>query len=63
MARVDRQLCLVPIVLCTAAVTTVEPMRERLVAQRVRVVYKPFHLEELLAAIEAARCGDFGGDA
>jgi DNA-binding response OmpR family regulator len=59
MARVDRELSLVPIVLCTAAVTTVEPMLDRLAAQRVRIVYKPFDLEELLAAIEDSRRGTF----
>jgi DNA-binding response OmpR family regulator len=59
MARVDRELCLIPIVLCTAAVKTVQAMLERLAAQRVRVVYKPFDLDELLAAIAAARRGDF----
>lgn len=47
----DRQLCTVLIILCTAAIRTVEPMLERLAAQQVRVTYKPFELEELLVAI------------
>ena len=54
MARMDRQLCGIPIIFCTAAIRTVEPMLERLTAQQIRVIYKPFQLEELLNAITVA---------
>jgi CheY-like chemotaxis protein len=57
LVRLDRQLCRVPLVLCTAAVTTVEPMRANLAAQQVRIVYKPFDIETLLAEIDAAALG------
>ena len=54
MARMDRQLRTVPIILCTAAIRTVEPMLERLTAQHVLVIYKPFQLDELLTMITVA---------
>lgn len=61
LARLDREVCRIPIVLCTAAVPTVEPMLAHLAAQRIRVVWKPFDLDELLAALRAALAGDFRG--
>jgi CheY-like chemotaxis protein len=54
MARLDRELCRIPIVLCTAAVQTVEPMLANLAAQRVRVIYKPFDIDQLLFAVDEA---------
>lgn len=51
LARLDRDVCRIPMVLCTAAVTTVEPMMNRLAAQRIRVVWKPFDIDELLGAL------------
>jgi CheY-like chemotaxis protein len=59
MARADRRLSQIPIVLCTGAFNAVAPMRERLASQRVRVVYKPFDLDELLIAITEVRRGVF----
>jgi CheY-like chemotaxis protein len=53
MARLDPALRHMPIILCTAAVRTVEAMAEQLAAVNVVVVYKPFPLEQLLAAITA----------
>lgn len=52
LARLDRQLCRIPMILATAAVTTVEPMRANLAAQQIRIVYKPFDIEQLLRAID-----------
>ena len=57
LVRLDRRLCRVPLILCTAAVKTVEPMRANLAAQQVRIVYKPFDIETLLAEIDAAALG------
>jgi len=53
LARLDPVVCLIPIVRCTAAVTTVEPMLDRLTAQRIRVISKPFDLDELLGVLAA----------
>lgn len=39
-------------ILATAAVTTVEPMRANLAAQQIRIVNKPFDIEQLLRAID-----------
>lgn len=60
MARLDRQLCRVPILLCTAAVSTVEPLRDHLAAQGIAVVYKPFDLDVLLAAMDRLLRGGRG---
>jgi DNA-binding response OmpR family regulator len=59
MARIDREVSKIPILLCTAAVTTVMPMLDRLAAQRIRVVYKPFDIDELLVALRDALNGAF----
>ena len=56
MSRLDRELSRVPLVLCTAAVTTVKDpdMAAQLDRLGVRVVLKPFDINQLLAAIEEA---------
>ena len=53
LVRLDPELAPIPLVLCTAAVRTVtEPtMAEQLDRQGIRVVLKPFTIEELLAAL------------
>ena len=53
LARLDRDLCRVPIISCTAAVLTVRDMEAHLAAQNVGVVLKPFDLDHLLREIEA----------
>ena len=52
-----KQWFIVTFVLCTAAVQTVEPMRANLAAQQIRIVYKPFDIDQLLAEIDAAVLG------
>jgi CheY-like chemotaxis protein len=54
MARLDPQVRQVPIILCTADVDTVENLGEQLERLDVQVVYKPFELEQLTDAIDAA---------
>ena len=51
--RLDPQLARIPLVLCTAAMQTVHDpeMAEQLDRLGVRVVLKPFDIEELLAAL------------
>ncbi len=53
MARLDPALSPIPMVLCTGAVETVTNavMAERLDRLGVRVLLKPFDLDELLAAV------------
>ena len=56
MSRLDRQLKRIPLVLCTTALTTVKDpdMAAQLERLGVRVVLKPFEIDQLLAAIEEA---------
>lgn len=44
----------IPVVVCTGAVAQVEDLSSRLAEMQVRVVLKPFDLEELLDAIDAS---------
>ena len=60
LSRLDRELCRVPIVLCTAAVQTVQEMADHLAVQNIGVVLKPFDLDRLLREIEA-RLSDGAG--
>ena len=56
LMRLDPELARIPLILCTAAVRTVnEPeMAEQLDRLGVRVVLKPFLIEDLLSAITGA---------
>jgi CheY-like chemotaxis protein len=53
LSRLDPELARVPLVLCTGATATVRDpsMAEQLDRTGVRVVLKPFNLEDLLAAL------------
>src|SRR3712207_4160395 len=69
LVRLDPELCAIPLVLCTAAVQVVkyEAMAEKLRQLGVRVVLKPFAIDELLAVLaealgERARESDVVGD-
>ncbi len=55
-ARLDPELAHIPIILCTAATRVVqdEVMAEHLRRLRVRVVLKPFDIDELLAVLAEA---------
>ena len=55
-ARLDPELAHVPIILCTAATREVQDkvMAEQLRRLRVRVVLKPFDIDELLAVLAEA---------
>jgi CheY-like chemotaxis protein len=55
MARLDPDLRSVPLILCTTAISVVrdEDMAEKLRHLRVRVVLKPFAIEELLEVVAA----------
>ena len=57
LARLDPVLARVPLVLCTAAVRTVNDpeMAEQLDRQGIRVVLKPFTIDELLTTLDEVR--------
>ena len=61
LSRLDRDLCRVPVILCTAAVRTVREMEGHLAAQNVGVVLKPFDIDHLLSEIEARLAGPMHG--
>ncbi|HEU0113579.1 MAG TPA: response regulator [Thermomicrobiales bacterium] len=54
MLRMDPQTAKLPIVLCTAAVREVEALEAHLAEMAVRVVLKPFHIDQLLDAVRGA---------
>jgi two-component system, OmpR family, response regulator VicR len=57
LVRLDPELSRIPLVLCTAAVRTVNDpeMAEHLDQQGIRVVLKPFTIEELLTTLSEVR--------
>jgi two-component system, OmpR family, response regulator VicR len=57
LVRLDPQLARIPLVLCTAAVRTVNDpeMAEQLDRQGIRVVLKPFTIESLLTTLSEVR--------
>ncbi len=57
LLRMDPELARIPIVLCTAAVSVVrdEAMAEQLDRLGVRVVLKPFHIDQVLEVLKEVR--------
>jgi two-component system, OmpR family, response regulator VicR len=57
LVRLDPELARIPLILCTAAVRTVNDpeMAEHLDQQGIRVVLKPFTIEELLTTLSEVR--------
>jgi two-component system, OmpR family, response regulator VicR len=57
LVRLDPELARIPLVLCTAAVRTVNDpeMAEQLDRQGIRVVLKPFTIEDLLTTLSEVR--------
>ena len=57
LMRIDPELARIPIVLCTAAVSVVRDaaMAEQLDRLGVRVILKPFHIDELLQVLSEVR--------
>ena len=54
LLRADRATARTPIVLCTGAIREVEDQGERLTGQNVRMVLKPFDIDELLGTVAGA---------
>lgn len=57
LVRLDPELAELPLILCTAAVQTIKDpdMAAQLERLRVRVVLKPFNLDDLLTAVQEAQ--------
>jgi CheY-like chemotaxis protein len=51
LSRLDRVVCRIPVILCTAAVRTVREMEDHLREQGVTVVPKPFDVDRLVREI------------
>ncbi len=56
MLRMDPTTKTIPIVLCTGAVAQVKDLESHLTEMGIRVVLKPFDLDQLLGAIREALC-------
>lgn len=54
MLKMQRSTARIPVVVCTAALREVQEQEGYLVAQGVRVVYKPFDIDDLLTMISQA---------
>jgi CheY-like chemotaxis protein len=54
LIRLSRDLAELPMIVCTAAKTMVEPLEGHLKAKGVTVVLKPFDIDDLLQAVNAA---------
>jgi CheY-like chemotaxis protein len=52
--KLDRELCQLPIVVCTAAMKMVEELQGHLKSKNVTVVVKPFDIDDLLNAVSKA---------
>jgi CheY-like chemotaxis protein len=54
LLALDPDTTRIPVVLCTTSLTALEGVQARAAARGIRVLVKPFDLEELLAALRAA---------
>jgi DNA-binding response OmpR family regulator len=54
MLKMQRTTAHIPVIVCTAALREVQEQEGYLVGQGVRVVYKPFDIDDLLTMIERA---------
>lgn len=63
MLRIDRHTRHIPVILCTAAVRQVREMEDHLLRMGIRVVEKPFDIDELIAVIADALASVVAGEA
>jgi DNA-binding response OmpR family regulator len=54
LLKMDRPTARIPIIICTVAIREVRDIEHDLLSRGVRLVPKPFELDELLAAIKSA---------
>jgi DNA-binding response OmpR family regulator len=54
MLKMQRTTMHIPVIICTAALREVQEQEGYLVAQGVRVIYKPFDIDDLLTMINRA---------
>jgi CheY-like chemotaxis protein len=63
LLRIDRRTRSIPVILCTSAVRHVREMEEHLRSLGIRVVYKPFNIDELVGEVADALTGTGSQDA
>ena len=51
----DERTRAIPLIVCTGAVRDIEDLRDRLEAESVEIILKPFEIDQLLATIENVR--------
>lgn len=54
MIRMQRTTARIPVIICTAALREVQEQEGYLIAQGVRVLYKPFDIDDLITMISRA---------
>lgn len=54
MLKMQRSTARIPVIICTAALREVQEQEGYLVAQGVRVIYKPFDIDDLFTMIDRA---------
>ena len=54
MIKLQRSTKAIPIIVCTAAAQTVREQEGYLTSQGIRVLYKPFDIDDLLAMVKSA---------
>lgn len=57
MLKMQRSTAGIPVIVCTAALREVQEQEGYLVSQGVRVIYKPFDIDDLITMIERALKG------
>ncbi len=58
LLKMDRETRAIPIVICTAAVRTVDELRSHLDAMGIKVVLKPFDIDHLIDVIKSVIADD-----
>lgn len=54
MLKMKRSTATIPVIVCTAALHEVQQQEGHLISQGVRVIYKPFDIDNLFAVIDQA---------
>ena len=54
MLKMQRSTASIPVIVCTAALHEVQEQEGHLISQGVRVIYKPFEIDNFLAIIQQA---------
>jgi DNA-binding response OmpR family regulator len=60
MMRLKKETQNIPIIMCSAATKALREMEDHLRSQKLATLYKPFHIEELITAIQRMEQGAAG---